>query len=249
MDDGDAVAQNDDGVQGGAPVRVHGVVSPVFGATCYVVAARGARGAATVVVDPGVGVAERVLELVDADGLDVRAVLVTHGHPDHTWDAGTLCAALDVPLVVHADDEAAAVAPPAALTGAGPGSAAAAVGGAFAAAFAASGAGPAVPVSRTVVLDGPVTLRYDDLVVEVLPAPGHTPGSVLLRVGDVVLTGDVLFAGTVGRTDLPGGDGDRMTATLRDVVRGLDPRWTVLPGHGPETTVARELAANPFLRP
>ncbi len=72
---------------------------------------------------------------------------------------------------------------------------------------------------------------------------------MLYLVGDVVLTGDVLFAGSVGRTDLPGGDPAAMARTLRDVVGRLDPALTVLPGHGPATTVARELATNPYLRP
>lgn len=225
------------------------VVSPVFGAACHVVSV----GRDAVVVDPGAGVTDAVLVEVAERSLTVRAVLATHGHPDHTWDAGRLCAAVGVPLTVHEADAVVAGDPEAALValvrsdveGAG-------VGGALRAAVAAAGAGASVPADDVLPLvtpDGETALEHGALRVRVLHAPGHTPGSVLYLVGDVVLTGDVLFAGSVGRTDLPGGDPAAMARTLRDDVGRLDPALTVLPGHGPATTVARELATNPYLRP
>jgi glyoxylase-like metal-dependent hydrolase (beta-lactamase superfamily II) len=103
-------------------------------------------------------------------------------------------------------------------------------------------------VSAFATPDGETVLALGALRLRALHAPGHTPGSVLYLVDEVVLTGDVLFAGSVGRTDLPGGDPPAMTRTLRDVVGRLDTGLTVLPGHGPATTVARELATNPYLR-
>jgi len=94
-------------------------------------------------------------------------------------------------------------------------------------------------------------LHLGGVTVTAIHAPGHTQGSALYLLedddGPVALTGDVLFAGTIGRTDLPGGDGPTMARTLRDVVAGLDPATRVLPGHGASSTVAVELARNPFL--
>ncbi|NKY41257.1 MBL fold metallo-hydrolase, partial [Cellulomonas septica] len=97
-----------------------------------------------------------------------------------------------------------------------------------------------------------VTWQVGEVTVVARHAPGHTEGSTLyvLDAGDeqpVVLTGDVLFAGTIGRTDLPGGDGPTMARTLREVVARLDPRAVVVPGHGPTSDMATELATNPFL--
>jgi glyoxylase-like metal-dependent hydrolase (beta-lactamase superfamily II) len=95
-------------------------------------------------------------------------------------------------------------------------------------------------------------LHAGDVVLRAVHAPGHTEGSTLYLLDGadqpgVVLAGDVLFAGSVGRTDLPGGDPVTMQATLRDVVAKLDPALAVVPGHGPTTTVGQELASNPFL--
>ncbi|GMA25879.1 MBL fold metallo-hydrolase [Luteimicrobium album] len=228
---------------------VRTVVSPVFGAACHVVSV----GRDAVVVDPGAGVADAVLARVAEHDLTVRAVLATHGHPDHTWDAGRLCVAVGVPFAVHEADAVVATDAEATLDALARSDAAAAgVGGALRAAVAASGAGASTPPPDVLPLatpDGEAVLEHGALRVRVLHAPGHTPGSVLYLVGGVVLTGDVLFAGSVGRTDLPGGDPAAMARTLRDVVGQLDAGLTVLPGHGPATTVARELATNPYLRP
>ncbi|WP_416343353.1 MBL fold metallo-hydrolase [Isoptericola peretonis] len=97
--------------------------------------------------------------------------------------------------------------------------------------------------------DAPGELVAGAVRFRTLHAPGHTEGSTLLVADDVVLAGDVLFANGVGRTDLPGGDAATMARTLRDVVGRLDPGLAVVPGHGPTTTVGRELATNPYLRP
>jgi len=80
-------------------------------------------------------------------------------------------------------------------------------------------------------------------------APGHTEGSVVFEVDDVMLSGDVLFAGSIGRTDLPGGDHARMVESLRRVILPAPDDMLVLPGHGPQTTIGAERAANPYLRP
>jgi len=227
---------------------VRTLVSPVFGAACHVLVA----GRDAVVVDPGAGVTEAVVALVASDGLTVRAVLATHGHPDHTWDAGPLCEAFGVPFTLHEADASAGADASAVLDALSHARAAAAgVGGALRAAVEATGTGLYAPpheVASFSTPEGRASLAYGAVRLDVLHAPGHTPGSVLYAADGVVLTGDVLFAGSVGRTDLPGGDPAAMARTLDAVVGGLDPALTVLPGHGPATTVGHELATNPFLR-
>lgn len=241
------------------PPALHVVVAPVFGTNCTVVSTPGGD---CVVVDAGAGVAHAVETHVGRAGLVPRAVLATHGHVDHTWDAAVLGDRFGVPLVLHAAD-AYRLADPfgslehdAATRDDAP-RARPLVSGPLGAALVAAGARPedyrepARVETFSGALGEAVTLAFGDVVVRAVPAAGHTEGSALYLVGEpgsgVVLSGDVLFAGSVGRTDLPGGDGATMARTLRDVVGRLDPRWDVLPGHGPATTVARELATNPFL--
>jgi len=231
------------------------VVSPVFGARTSVLVA---DGGACVVVDAGALVAETVASLVEERGLTPRAVVVTHGHADHVWDAGVLAERLGVAVHVHARD-AYRLADPFGTLGV-LGGAAHDPQGPLAQSLAAVGVDPAAYVApadlRTFGTasdegaserDADVELDLGGLVLVARHAPGHTEGSTLYLVDDVAFTGDVLFAGTVGRTDLPGGDPQVMARTLREVVARLDPATQVVPGHGPTSDVARELATNPFL--
>lgn len=231
----------------GATVRT--AAAPVFGTNCYVVGGD-ESGGDCVVIDAGVGVAGAVRRLIAGAGLTPRAVLATHGHVDHTWDAAELCDEYGVPFVLHAADAYRIADPFGTIehTGAG-------VSGALGYALGAAGAVPGSyrePEAVEAVDVGEArVLRFGSVELTAVHAPGHTQGSTLYLVGTpgpgAALTGDVLFAGTIGRTDLPGGDGATMARTLADVVGRLDDRWRVLPGHGPETTMAREKRTNPFL--
>ena len=234
-------------------MQVHLVVAPVFATNCCVVvdapADGDAAGADAVVVDAGAGVAETVIALVREHGWRVRAVLATHGHVDHTWDAAALCEAFDAPLRIHTAD-AYRLADPFGTLGLTAGG----VSDALRQALAGLGLRPEdYRVPADVVPfdgagdDGDGTLVAGSVRLRAVHAPGHTEGATLYEADGVLLAGDVLFAGGIGRTDLPGGDDAAMRATLRDVVRRLDPALAVVPGHGPTTTVARELDGNPYL--
>lgn len=227
-----------------------GLRSPVFGTNTLVLAA-GADGPA-VVVDPGAGSVPLVREVLERHGLHVGAVVVTHGHADHLWD----CAAVagEAPVLVGAAD-ADRFADPAAHLGA--------VGGAF----ASLAGSPWQPVHDVRPVQPGVHEPVPGVVLQAVAAPGHTPGSTLWQLdgvtslagpafteaglsthgGPVVLTGDVVFAGSVGRTDLPGGDEATMRRTLRALASSLPADAVLVPGHGPATTTARELASNPFI--
>ncbi|UJP39090.1 MBL fold metallo-hydrolase [Cellulomonas palmilytica] len=233
------------------------VVSPVFGARTSVLVA---DDGACVVVDAGALVADAVVSLVEERGLVPQGVLVTHGHADHVWDAGPLARRLGVAVHVHARDAYRLVDPFGTLGVLG--GAAHDPSGPLAQSLAAVGADPAAyerPDDLSTFgtpsgADEGARERDDDVRLELGPvvlvarhAPGHTEGSTLYLVDGVAFTGDVLFAGTVGRTDLPGGDPEVMARTLREVVARLDPATRVVPGHGPTSDVARELATNPFL--
>lgn len=232
-------------------MRIFGLTAPVFAATCYVVAA---DDDTCVVVDAGGGVAAAVARTVAEHGLTVAGVLATHGHADHVWDAGRVAAAAGVPLRLHERDAHRLTDPFGTLGGGSAG-----VGDGLRAALRDAGLDDDAPVVDEVLPFGAgdgertpdVELVLGGVRLVARHAPGHTEGSTLylLEVGDdrVAFTGDVLFAGTVGRTDLPGGDPSVMSRTLREVVATLPPRTHVLPGHGPASRMDAELATNPYL--
>ncbi len=212
-----------------------------FATNCYVVAPQ--AGAECVVVDPGVDVIGQLDALLDRHRLKPVAVLLTHGHLDHTFSVTPVCGARDVPAYVHPDDAGLLADPMAGFPG-----------------YADLFGGRlqwSEPEDVKPLVDCDV-LRLAGLELRVDHAPGHTPGSVLFRLpggtggsedaAETCLSGDVLFAGSIGRTDLPGGDHARMLHTLATKILPLPDETTVLPGHGPRTTVRRERATNPFLQ-
>lgn len=210
-----------------------------FGTNCYVVSP--AAGEDCIVVDPGVGVGRELDAVLSEHRVNPVAVLLTHGHLDHTFSVAPVCRSRGVAAYVHPADEAMVADPELGMSRD------------MAAMFAGSGLTYVEPDDvRT--LDDTVPLSIAGLEISVDHAPGHTPGSVLFglpgAVGEprVVLSGDVLFAGSIGRTDLPGGDPVQMTRSLVGKILPMDDATVVLPGHGPATTIGRERAGNPFLR-
>lgn len=230
---------------------VERVVADVLSENCYILAGSGSA----VVVDPGSGTAPAVAQILARRGLTVGCVLLTHGHPDHVWDAAAVAG--DAPVHIPAPDRHRLEDPLAWTT-------------------------PEVRAAlelpdwrRPVDIRGLDAAHFADggaeivpgVTVRALPAPGHTEGSTVYFLGGtwpgevaawvgappsqerrtLALVGDVVFRGSIGRSDLPGGDPDVMTWTLRTLRQVVDPTTWVLPGHGPGTTWAHELATNPFL--
>ena len=176
------------------------------------------RSPDALVLDPGMGAAGPLMERVAANGLRLNLVADSHGHIDHIFDNAALVRASGAPLAIHPDD-----------------------------AYRLEGRNNyGFEIERSVATrdlrDGE-QLRIGDLVFDILHLPGHTEGSVCLyeeRLG-LMLSGDVLFAGSYGRTDLPGGDDELMVGSLTRLARQIPPGVRVLPGHGAETTIEREL--------
>ena len=205
-----------------------------FGTNCYAVAA-GPRSEC-VVVDPGMEAVEPLARMLADDGLKPVAVVLTHGHLDHTFSVLPVCEGYDIPAYLHPADSGMLSDP---LRWHGP-------------ALAPLIGQVALPDPADVLpLDDGVELSLAGVDLTVRHAPGHTQGSVVFSFdageAPALLAGDVLFAGSVGRVDLPGGSWESMLASLRDVVLPLDDATVVLPGHGPATTIGRERASNPYL--
>lgn len=177
------------------------------------------------VIDPGAE-AGRIIERIESEKLLPQAVVLTHGHADHAGAAAEVINRFHIPLWIHRDDERVARS---------------LINREFAALF-----GVALPPPAERLLTDGETIGSDDLKMTVIHSPGHTPGSIMLRHNDLLFSGDTLFQGDVGRTDLPGGDARQLEASL-DKIRQLPPQTIVLPGHGEASTVAQELATNPYL--
>jgi hydroxyacylglutathione hydrolase len=207
---------------------------------CYVVARD--PGEECVVIDPGMDAAGGIADVVRQHRLRPAAVLVTHGHIDHMFCVTPVAGAYDATAYVHPADRHLLTNP---LAGVSPETAAALLGGNYT--FAE-------PADVSEVGDGDV-LAVAGLSFRVDHTPGHTPGSVTFASDDdeadertaVLFSGDLLFAGSIGRTDLPGGDPAAMLRSLATKVLPLDDSLVVLPGHGAQTTIGRERATNPFL--
>ncbi|MGK5631992.1 MBL fold metallo-hydrolase [Streptomyces sp. URMC 123] len=220
---------------------IAGFPAGAWGTNCYLVAP--AAGEECVIIDPGHQAAQGVEEALAKHRLKPVAVVLTHGHLDHVASVVPVCGAHDVPAWIHPADRYMMSDPEKAL-----------------------GRSIGMPLLGELTVGEPDDLRElaDGSVLElaglefrVAHAPGHTKGSVTFRMPEapdgadipsVFFSGDLLFAGSIGRTDLPGGDHAEMLESLARVCLPLDDSTVVLSGHGPQTTIGRERATNPYLR-
>ena len=226
-----------------------------FAANCYVVAS--APGTECVIIDPGQDAERGIDELLAEHRLKPAAVLLTHGHIDHVWSVAPVCGAKGIPAYIHPDDRA-LLSDPARGFPLGIGQ------------ELFGGLEFTEPDDVKELADG-MTLRLVGLDIVVNHAPGHTEGSVTFRLpvdapytaqgkskidaaetahpagASVLFSGDLLFAGSIGRTDLPGGDYPTMLRSLARVCLTLPDETVVLSGHGPQTTIGAERRTNPFL--
>jgi hydroxyacylglutathione hydrolase len=177
------------------------------------------------IIDPGAE-APKIIGRIEDEKLLPLAVVLTHGHADHAGAAAEVIRHFHVPLWIHRADEEVVRS---------------LINREFAALFGVA----LPPPAERLLVDGE-TIGSGDLAMTVIHSPGHTPGSILLRSGDLLFTGDTLFQGDVGRTDLPGGDAKRLEESLGKIKK-FPPATIVLPGHGEASTLEQELATNPYL--
>lgn len=194
-----------------------------FGENCYIVAS--AKGNAAV-IDPG-GKADEILAYLKSNDLSVKKILLTHGHFDHVAAVCRLKDATGAEICIHESDGQM-------LTSAEQN---------LAAMFGES----YQPVQPDLLLRDGDKITLDELAFTVLHTPGHTPGSVCYLMDETIFSGDTLFAGSIGRTDFPGGSYSQLSGSLKRLT-ALEGDYAVLSGHGEQTTLEHERAANPYLR-
>jgi len=195
-----------------------------FAANCYLVACDETREG--VIIDPGAE-AKHILSLVEKEKISVKHIINTHGHVDHVGANEEVRAGLGAPILIHEADGEMCKKPHASL-----------------AAFVGK---VKLAEPDRLLKDGDM-IKAGTLEFKVIETPGHTKGSVSLLVGGVLFTGDTLFAGSIGRTDLPGGSFDEIIRSIKEKLLVFPDETVVYPGHGPESTIGDEKKYNPFLR-
>ncbi len=199
-------------------------VGPIM-ANCFIVGCENTKEA--VVIDPGDD-ADRILMALAKSGLKVKYLINTHGHFDHVGANKRMKEATGADIAIHAADEPMLME----LSGS-------------ARMFGLSAENS--PPADLLLKDGD-TVVFGDITLTVIHTPGHSPGGICLYTAGHLFAGDTLFAGSIGRTDLPGGDYDTLISGIKQKLLVLDEKTVVYTGHGPETTIGNEKVMNPFLR-
>jgi hydroxyacylglutathione hydrolase len=214
-------------------VLIISFAAPAYATNCWIIAP--GEGQECIVVDPGMpDVSFEVMKIAQSHGLKPVAALVTHGHLDHTFSIQPVCDGYGIPAYIHSEDRILLKHPEKALS--------------HDFTEALSGMVFLEPADVRELRNGDL-LDFLDMKIQAIHAPGHTRGSLIFTINDeVLLSGDVLFAGSVGRTDQPTGSAKDMENTLRKKILTLPDELRVLPGHGSETTIGHERRVNPHLK-
>ena len=195
-----------------------------FAANCYIAACAETREG--VIIDPG-SEGPQIIRAVEDEEIKIKFIINTHGHVDHVGANAHVREATGAPILIHREDGDMCRKPHASLS-----------------VFAGT---LKLAEPDRLLEDGDV-LEVGKLSFEVIHTPGHTRGGISLKAGNILFTGDTLFAGSIGRTDLPGGSYRQLIASIKDRILPYPPDTLVYPGHGPASTVGEEKQANPFLR-
>ena len=219
---------------------VENIVAPYFETNCWILAS--SSNSECFIVDPGIAqpnLLGPIKETLREKNLKPVAVVLTHGHLDHTFSVVPLADGYGIPALIHTRDRGALLNPYQVITTGGP----------TEELIKALGITKFSEPSNLRVLENEEKIEIAGLEISVTHAPGHTAGSTIFTVSDnYLISGDVLFAGAIGRTDMPSGSMKDMKETLKKKILPLPNELIVLPGHGPQTTIARERQKNPYLQ-
>ena len=201
------------------------VPAGVYAANCYIIYSKTTKDG--IIVDPG-GDADDLSSYVKRNDLNIKHIILTHGHGDHIGGVIGLKASLGATVMIHEEDKDMLMDGEKNLS--------------------TSMAMGTVEVEPDVLLRDGDIIEIGDLKIEIIHTPGHTKGSICIKIGENIITGDTLFAGSIGRTDLFGGDYDSIIKSIKEKLMVYSDEVQVFPGHGTPSTVGRERVSNPFLR-
>lgn len=205
-------------------MKIKRIPAGIYAANCYVVYSENENEG--IIVDPG-GDVDDIIKFIEEHNIDIKYIVLTHGHGDHIGGVTELKKELDVNLLVHEADKDMLESGEKNLSS-----------------IMAIGS---IEVTPDEFLNDGDTISFGDEQVTVLHTPGHTLGGICLLAGESLISGDTLFKGSIGRTDLEGGNYETIINSIREKLLVLPGNTTVYPGHGPETTIEDERNNNPFL--
>lgn len=196
----------------------------IYAANCYIVYSENTNDG--IIVDPG-GDADHIMEVIEKNKLNIKHIILTHGHGDHIGGVIDLKNSLNVDVMIHEED--------AEMLRNGDIN------------LSTTMAMGSVEIEPDRLLKDGDIIKFGDLEAEVIHTPGHTRGGICLKIEDILITGDTLFSGSIGRTDLSGGNYETIISSIKEKLMVLSDNIEVLPGHGGPSTVGRERVSNPFL--
>lgn len=197
----------------------------IYGANCYILFSIKTKEG--IVVDPG-GDVEDILRKVKEKNLKINSILLTHGHADHIGGVEGLKNKLNIPVLIHKDDQDMLKDPEFNLS-------------------ATMAMGP-MSINPDKILYEEDIVEFGDVKGEIIHTPGHTKGGICVKFKKYLITGDTLFKGSIGRSDLKGGDYDSLIKSIKKKLINLDNKLIILPGHGQVSTILEEKTSNPFLQ-
>ncbi|HLR34008.1 MAG TPA: MBL fold metallo-hydrolase [Tissierellales bacterium] len=197
----------------------------IYAANCYIVYCKDTKEG--IVIDPGSQGAEIGDKIKDL-GLSIKYIILTHGHWDHTDGILGLKEKIDVPVLIHKEDEP--------LLRAGKKG------------IYSKASSEGIEVAPDKYIEDGDKLKVGDMTIEIIHTPGHSPGGVSIKIGDRIFTGDTLFTGSIGRTDLYGGSYETLLSSIKEKLLIYPDNTIVYPGHGESSTIGREKVTNPFIK-
>ncbi|KAB3537280.1 MBL fold metallo-hydrolase [Alkaliphilus pronyensis] len=201
------------------------VAAGIYGVNCYIIGDEKTSKAA--VIDPG-GSSDKILQVIEENDLELEYILLTHGHGDHIGGVEKIQEKTGVPLYIHEADLYILKDKNKNYS-------------------SSMGANPVELTTESFIKDND-TLELGELKLKIIHTPGHTPGGVSILVENILFTGDTLFANSIGRSDLEGGNHNQLIKSIKTKLMALDDEITVLPGHGPASRVGIEKLTNPYIR-